>query len=174
MPVARTSLGFDLRRGAISISKTPECWTQLGTVASYISSLCPDPRRPGCTRRAIRRLDSRSIAHHYDLSNDFPTGCGSAANARITRAPISVRRPTRWSRRRSENRPYPQQNPVAARRTAARHRLCGWGALVIRCCAEIWRAASASRSRARSSTRRRGASRCQFAGSLRDPPARLS
>lgn len=42
------------------------------TVAGFVSSLCPDPKRPRLHKaRHTRRLDSESIAHHYDLSNDF-------------------------------------------------------------------------------------------------------
>lgn len=41
-------------------------------VAGFVSSLCPDSDRPRLRKaRHTRKLDSESIAHHYDLSNDF-------------------------------------------------------------------------------------------------------
>ena len=41
-------------------------------VAGFVSSLCPDSERPRLRKaRHTRKLDAESIAHHYDLSNDF-------------------------------------------------------------------------------------------------------
>ncbi|MFT3847491.1 MAG: cyclopropane-fatty-acyl-phospholipid synthase family protein [Propionivibrio sp.] len=41
-------------------------------VAGFISSLRPDSERPRLRKaRHTRQLDAKSIAHHYDLSNDF-------------------------------------------------------------------------------------------------------